>query len=241
MFLAICMVSIFVDLCASYDNSSFFAGKVETMGKSAFSSRQSKLISFNTLDDGISVDLDFTVPFITIPVKKSMALAQGSLINIDLGAIVLAGGLVVGISLFMPLVLAFFSKQKTLPSQWKPGHRSADGKPELLSNIIELLSTHKIDPTTCMQKYICSTVSQSLSNIEKGKATSSDKIIDGISSSTWLTEQLHGTSMYFALQSGLNKTNCEDAYKTCGVPGYLFETTLDTFQKMILLSYSNMT
>ncbi|XP_044745974.1 uncharacterized protein LOC123307646 [Coccinella septempunctata] len=240
MFFGIFLVLVVVDFCASYDNSSVFSDKIGVMGKSAFSNRQSRLISFNTLDDGISVELDFTVPFITIPVKKSMALAQGSLANINVGAVILAGGLVVGISLIMPLILTFFSKQHIIPSQWKPGYRNAEDRSEIWSQIENILSSQKIDPTSCMQKYICSTISQSLMNIEKGAASSSDKIIDGIASSPWLTEQLHGTSMYFALKNGLGKNNCSDTYKSCGVSEDLFESTFDALQKFVLFGYSNL-
>lgn len=71
-------------------------------------------------------------------------------------------------------------------------------------------------------------------NIERGKASSSDKIIDGIACNSWLTEQLHGTPMYFALKNGLDRKNCTDAYKTCGISQELFESTFDAFQKFLL-------
>ena len=59
--------------------------------------REPKFISFQTKDNNIEVEIDFAIPFLTIPVKRSMNGAQSfldglPLANINVGAIVLAAG-----------------------------------------------------------------------------------------------------------------------------------------------------
>lgn len=41
--------------------------------------RQSRFISFNSKDDNIDVELDFAIPFLSIPVKRSLDTALGTL------------------------------------------------------------------------------------------------------------------------------------------------------------------
>ncbi|KAL3285595.1 hypothetical protein HHI36_000125 [Cryptolaemus montrouzieri] len=108
-----------IRLCFSYDNTSSIFDGIHVVNKARFESRQNRLISFQTLDEGISVELDFSVPFIKIPVKKSLSFAEGTLANINVGALVLSGGLVVGITLLMPILIGVFSKQMTYPPSWK--------------------------------------------------------------------------------------------------------------------------
>ncbi|KAL3285598.1 hypothetical protein HHI36_000127 [Cryptolaemus montrouzieri] len=103
-----------------------------------------------------------------------------------------------------------------------------------INHLEKILSANNVDPTTCMQRLVCSAISHSLVNIKKGQATSSDKIIDGVSSSSWLLEQLQGTPMYFAVQDGLDGHQCDQIYTKCNLPTNTVESVVDTFQKLTM-------
>lgn len=44
--------------------------------------REPRFISFNTKDDNIEVEIDFAIPFLSIPVKRSLSGAMGTLQNV---------------------------------------------------------------------------------------------------------------------------------------------------------------
>lgn len=44
--------------------------------------REPRFISFNTKDDNIEVEIDFAVPFLSIPVKRSLSGAMGTIQNV---------------------------------------------------------------------------------------------------------------------------------------------------------------
>jgi hypothetical protein len=44
--------------------------------------REPRFVSFNTKDDNIEVEIDFAVPFLSIPVKRSLSGAMGTLQNV---------------------------------------------------------------------------------------------------------------------------------------------------------------
>lgn len=45
-------------------------------------SREPRFISFNTNDDNIQVEIDFAIPFLSIPVRKSLSGAMGTFQNV---------------------------------------------------------------------------------------------------------------------------------------------------------------
>lgn len=68
------------------------------------------------------MDLEFAVPFISIPVKKTMDNIWGlgsvsAAANINVGAIVLAGAMVFGAAVVVPLISTLFQKQLHLSAQ----------------------------------------------------------------------------------------------------------------------------
>ncbi|PZC77816.1 hypothetical protein B5X24_HaOG202927 [Helicoverpa armigera] len=75
--------------------------------------RRGKLFSFNTVDEDIRIDLDFTVPFISIPVKRTMNSAHGlldfPLININPASLALGGAVVLGTSIVVPFLLKYYA------------------------------------------------------------------------------------------------------------------------------------
>ncbi|XP_060805209.1 uncharacterized protein LOC132902805 [Amyelois transitella] len=79
--------------------------------------RRARLFTFNTLDHDIVVSMEFSIPFLTIPVKKTMddGLGLSSLglppVNINPGALALGGAIVLGTTIIIPLILKKFAYQ----------------------------------------------------------------------------------------------------------------------------------
>lgn len=48
---------------------------------SSENSREPRFVSFNTKDDHIEVEIDFAIPFLSIPVKRSLSGAMGTIQN----------------------------------------------------------------------------------------------------------------------------------------------------------------
>lgn len=57
------------------------------------------------------MELSFTVPFITIPVKKTMEATKGALANVNFGAILISGVILLAISVAAPFVSYLVSKK----------------------------------------------------------------------------------------------------------------------------------
>lgn len=57
------------------------------------------------------MELAFNVPFLKIPVKKSVDSVKGSVANLNVGAVALTGGIVLGIVGLFP-VLSWFTSKK---------------------------------------------------------------------------------------------------------------------------------
>lgn len=58
------------------------------------------------------MEIAFNVPFITIPVKKSVEAAHGAIANVNIGAIILGGAIAFGFAVVIPGVLFLFGKKE---------------------------------------------------------------------------------------------------------------------------------
>ncbi|KAG5669734.1 hypothetical protein PVAND_000028 [Polypedilum vanderplanki] len=67
--------------------------------------REPRFVSFQTKDDNIEVEIDFAIPFLSIPVKRSLSGAMGTLqnvisgipmANVNVGAVLLTGIVIIG-------------------------------------------------------------------------------------------------------------------------------------------------
>jgi hypothetical protein len=165
------------------------------------------------------MELAFNVPFITIPVKKSIDMAQGAIANVNIGAVVLAGAIAFGFAVLIPGIVILMSKKSFNPIGSYLGYRSEDGQNwwDYLSLLDQVLTESDVDTTSCMQRMICWAVKNSAQNVMEGQSSSSDKIIDGLATSKWLQQLVQGTVVDEALQNGLAKTNCSREYSQCKI------------------------
>ncbi|XP_063831232.1 uncharacterized protein LOC135080520 isoform X1 [Ostrinia nubilalis] len=71
--------------------------------------RQSRFFTFNTVNDDIRIDLDFSVPFISIPVKKTVENFGTSLglptINVNPASLALGGVMVIATTVLIPFLV----------------------------------------------------------------------------------------------------------------------------------------
>lgn len=61
------------------------------------------------------MELNFAVPFVKIPVKKSMDATKGAMANINLGALVLAAATTFGAAVVVPGLLSILNKKMFVP------------------------------------------------------------------------------------------------------------------------------
>ncbi|KFB44140.1 hypothetical protein ZHAS_00011977 [Anopheles sinensis] len=93
--------------------------------RSAKLRREPRFISFETKDNSIEVEIDFAIPFLSIPIQKSMngvmsSVLKGTpLLNVNLGAVVLAGVLTAGGAL-VGAAARTFSNSSLLPGWTLP-------------------------------------------------------------------------------------------------------------------------
>ncbi|XP_075982930.1 uncharacterized protein LOC142981127 [Anticarsia gemmatalis] len=75
--------------------------------------RQAKFFSFNVMEEDITIDLDFNIPFIKIPVKKTTdsvyGLTEFPTININPASIALGGAVVLGTTVLIPFLLKYYT------------------------------------------------------------------------------------------------------------------------------------
>uniref|UniRef100_A0A182MS80 Uncharacterized protein n=1 Tax=Anopheles culicifacies TaxID=139723 RepID=A0A182MS80_9DIPT len=83
--------------------------------------REPRFISFETKDNSIEVEVNFAIPFLSIPIQKSMngvmsSVLKGTpLLNVNLGAVAVAGVLTVGGALVGAAVRSFSNSSTALP------------------------------------------------------------------------------------------------------------------------------
>ncbi|XP_055589438.1 uncharacterized protein LOC129741714 [Uranotaenia lowii] len=203
--------------------------------------REPKFISFQTKDNNIEVEIDFAIPFLTIPVKRSIdgvmsSVLQGTpLINVNLGALILAGVLTLGGALVGAVAKLFRDHSFMTPlgpmgimrSDMDTGSGAASSSDEdkekfaMLSTLLEAvdksLQKYDIDSTACTQRAICWYVKEAMNNVSAKRASRMDMVLNGLSSADWAMKFTKGTAVEDAIQVGRKNLNCGQAFPGCTV------------------------
>ncbi|XP_046740599.1 uncharacterized protein LOC124408002 [Diprion similis] len=165
----------------------------------------SKYVTFNSLGDKIGIDLDLSIPFLSIPLDPGYGATQ-PLININAKALAIAGLFTTVSTILVPLLI----KPHTIPN-----YRSDDSQQdwgnygETINEVF--LGNSYLAP--CTKRFICSVVSKA--SRTEGQ-TSVDKIIDGLSSHEWFNQFMEGTAIQEAVIAGRQaKNNCNVIYSGC--------------------------
>ncbi|XP_049826713.1 uncharacterized protein LOC126266551 [Aethina tumida] len=210
-------------------------GKYMRLEKPQFGRHKSgRLFSFNSENGGISVDLEFSVPFIELPVKESLQMAKGAVANINVGALVLSGAVVLVIGVLGPLIISLISKKMIYQPQFGGFQRSEDTNVWRYVTILDdILLDNNIDTTSCMQRMVCWTVKNSAKKVSNGLGSSNDKIIDGIASNEWVTDYIKGSAVFDAVENAYKGINCSKQYGKCHITEYTIQGLTTKFIKMI--------
>ncbi|XP_053613386.1 uncharacterized protein LOC128676940 [Plodia interpunctella] len=112
--------------------------------------RRARLFSFNTLENDIKVNLEFSIPFLSIPVKKTMDSGFGlqslglPTVNLNPGALALGGAVVLGTTFVIPLLLKKFANQYPERRYSKMLNNAEFDADLLLGFVNELLDSHSV-------------------------------------------------------------------------------------------------
>ncbi|KAH8363518.1 hypothetical protein KR084_011160 [Drosophila pseudotakahashii] len=188
-------------------------------GESAELERQGRGFHFHASGEDVSVELEFIVPFLKVPVKRSMTLARDAIqniLNLRTGAIintavvVAAGAVIAGVVrlLIAPLVITSVGNGYGYKSDSVRGMRR-------LTDVVESqLEEHNIDMSVCVQRMICEYLQQNLSS---GYA----RVLNVLTSSPWLYSFVDGTAVFHAIQSAKSNRSCTNTYRSCRWPNHL--------------------
>lgn len=84
------------------------------------------------------MELAFSVPFVTIPVKRTIDMANGAIANVNLGAVALAGAIAFGFAIVIPGIVLLLSKKQN----YKPAGPQNDQHNHYRSESNDLFQTN---------------------------------------------------------------------------------------------------
>uniref|UniRef100_A0A182VX61 Transmembrane protein n=1 Tax=Anopheles minimus TaxID=112268 RepID=A0A182VX61_9DIPT len=216
--------------------------------------REPRFISFETKDNSIEVEVNFAIPFLSIPIQKSMdgvmsSVLKGTpLLNVNLGAVAVAGVLTVGGALVGAAVRTFSNSSTALP--WSSllsldGLRQSPGRTEskprqkqeganqrnedddnllwtLLGSLDRTMEGYDIDTVACIQRTVCWYVKEATIAVAESKATSVDTIVEGLSRADWLSPFISGTAIEQAIQTARKeRSSCEKSFPSCAITSFM--------------------
>ncbi|XP_029174410.1 uncharacterized protein LOC114943026 [Nylanderia fulva] len=184
-----------------------------------FNGNKPQLISFDTTGGEIEINWDVSVPFFTIPLHHTDENNEiAPLINVNTKGLSVAGILTAILTLAVPIL-----------SKPGPGmnYRSSDSHWSRMGNTINEVILGNNYFTPCVQRIICSMISEAS---HSDNPTSTDKIIDGLSSHKWFKEFTNGTVLQEAIRIGREEHHdCGRVYKECFVSPRILKSIMMQF------------
>ncbi|KOX71053.1 hypothetical protein WN51_03594 [Melipona quadrifasciata] len=181
------------------------------------------LISFNSDHELLRIDWDVSIPFVSIPLEYKIG-ENGevpALFNVNTKSLGIVGLIVSLLGVVSPL----FSK-----THQQYNYRSVDdGGVQWLQmgNTINEMMFNNDYVVPCMQRIVCSMVSVAA---HSENPTSTDKIIDGLSSHSWFKGVTNGTIIEDAVTTGRKGGHdCARIYKDCLITPKLLKSMMSEF------------
>lgn len=197
--------------------------------------------------------MEFGVPFITIPIKRTIAGLKNFANNAIKGNLPQPANVnpmsIIFIALFsLGMTTTAFSIWATNRRQYLLGtapyiFRSIDDSdneiPELqnlwklFQSIDKTLTRFNIDTAACAQKTVCKIVQKSMKEIQvKGDdATLLNTVLEGITRSDWAMKFVDGSAIGDAIRVARDKKNCVKSYSACKVDFKFLKESLQSFSK----------
>ncbi|KAM7360765.1 uncharacterized protein ACRADG_007599 [Cochliomyia hominivorax] len=218
--------------------------------------RKPRGFQFHVDEEDFDVELEFIIPFIQIPLERSMTVTQTafrSLFNLNLQSLITTGA-VIAIGGIIALILKIFFTQFVYISNFKKISRNEDAQQMdsiLLKQLYDGNNTENItdinkfafiieskfkendiDLRHCIQRSLCTYAKHNF-----GKADSNTKglsrIMEGVLSLDFMRNYLRGTAVKDALDMAKNGDNCAEIYDNCNWP-----TSMKNLLNLFLL-YNN--
>ncbi|XP_062124814.1 uncharacterized protein LOC133837916 isoform X2 [Drosophila sulfurigaster albostrigata] len=127
--------------------------------------REARGFHFNASGQDVNVELEFIVPFVRVPVKRSIKLAREavqSVLNLQKGAllntavIVVAGAIIAGIVRLVLAPIVFTSLANNYAGYVAKEYEESSKSMRSLTQVLESqLDEHNIDVSVCAQRAIC--------------------------------------------------------------------------------------
>ncbi|XP_012522575.1 uncharacterized protein LOC105828658 [Monomorium pharaonis] len=181
--------------------------------------QKSQLISFDSKEGEVEVNWEVSVPFFTIPLNHVRENGEVlPLLNVNTKGLSVAGVLTAILTLAVPLLSkpAPGMQYRSLDSQWS----------QMGDTISEIVFSNRY-VTPCVQRIVCTIVSEARNS---DSPSSTDKIIDGLSSHKWFKEVTNGTVLQEAIRVGREgHHDCDRIYKECFVTQKILKSMMTQF------------
>ncbi|XP_023287987.1 uncharacterized protein LOC105697211 [Orussus abietinus] len=170
------------------------------------------------------IDLDLSIPFLSIPLgsEEQRPGEMPSLINVNPKSLSIAGVLTALAAIVVPLLTKSESEY-----HYRTGKKSDSWQFGNSPNDVLFDNSYL---TPCLQRVICSVVSMST---RAENPTSTEKVIDGLSSHEWFKAMTNGTMIQEAVAAGRDGTrDCSLVYPGCFITPRVLSNILDYFGKL---------
>ncbi|XP_070063732.1 uncharacterized protein [Drosophila virilis] len=200
--------------------------------------REARGFHFSASGEDVSVEMEFIVPFVKVPAKRSMQLARDAvqgLLNLRTGAllntavIVAAGAIIAGIVrlVLAPLVFTSINNAQGYGYSGKQYEEQPTGSNTIsrgmrsLTQVLESqLDEHSIDVSSCAQRAICHYLQHNAARSQRLNLSPSSAatLINVLANSRWLDTYLNGTAVFSAIDVARSSRNCGQIYSSCSWP-----------------------
>uniref|UniRef100_A0A1I8Q406 Uncharacterized protein n=1 Tax=Stomoxys calcitrans TaxID=35570 RepID=A0A1I8Q406_STOCA len=202
----------------------------------AGTNRKSRGFQFHADDKDVSIEMEFIIPFVRIPIERSMHLTKTAFRNLfnlnthsilTTGAVVAIGGILAILAklIFSPFggigIVGGYKKSSRSSAEYPPWHQlHHDNSSTLYPNnfvsyVESKLYENDIDLGNCIQKTICDYRQRNVAGGHTGTAGSIYKIIDGIMGLKSVHSVLNGTAVKDALDAAKSGRDCSLTYRNC--------------------------
>ncbi|KAF5297080.1 hypothetical protein FQA39_LY02660 [Lamprigera yunnana] len=209
-----------------------------TMGhQNSFQTKQNRLLQFHTDTEGeISIEMQFGVPFITIPVNKAMDATKGAIAKINVAALVVSAVIAIMSGFILPAIVKLLSNKYRHPGFSRDIKSESMDVWRILMMMDQTLIENNLDTTSCMQRFVCWAIQTSVNKIPNGQEKNVNELIDGLLMTDFVSKIVDGTPIQSAIRNGLNGTTCERKYEACKISQHTFVNLLKRFSSSINLT-----
>lgn len=103
---------------------------------------------------------------------------------------------------------------------------------DLFKTVDQVFAKNNLHPASCLQRIVCWLVRNASGKVARGSATSTEKIIDGITTSDWFKRIIDESIFETAVRSGLSNSSCTKRFHKCKISQRNLEIILkDLFNK----------